>query len=281
MLTASDIGVRIGERWLLREVSLNLRPGLLTVVLGPNGAGKSTLLGVLAGERPPTVGTVSLAGRPLASWPVLALARRRAVLPQSAGLQSAFTVEEVVALGRNPFHGTADAVSDRAAIRAAMVETDVAGLGGRLVPTLSGGEQQRVHLARCLAQLAAPIDDTGPKALLLDEPTAGLDPAHQHRLMATARRFAHDGGLVLAIVHDLNLAAQYADRLLILHDGRLVFDGTPVAGLTPPRLAAVFEIEVMVIPHPADGSPLVVQTGIRPGTASLPAPLPASRRHDG
>lgn len=262
MLTATGVGVRAGGRWILRDVSAELRPGQLAVVLGPNGAGKSTLLGLLAGERRPTAGAVRFAGRPLEHWPLLALAKRRAVLPQSSTLQFQFTVEEVVALGRNPFHGTAGAVSDRAAVRAAMVETEIADLRERLVPTLSGGERQRVHLARCLAQLSAPIDDSGPKALLLDEPTAGLDPAHQHRMMATARRFARAGGLAVAVVHDLNLAAQYADRLLILQGGRLVFDGPPAAGLTAARLATVFRIDAMVIANPVDGSPLVVQAGV-------------------
>ena len=259
MLVADAVGVRIDGRWILRDVSLTLNAGEVTVVLGPNGAGKSTLLAALSGERSPSDGSVSLARRPLATWSPLALARRRAVLPQSSSLQFPFTVEEVVALGRNPFHGTADALADRSIVWAAMAEADIAGLGGRLVPTLSGGERQRVHLARCLAQLGGPVDDQGPKALLLDEPTAGLDPAHQHRLMASARRFARGGGLVLAIVHDLNLAAQYADRLVMLHDGGLVFDGAPGGGLTPALLRRVFQIDTRVVPHPVNGCPLVIQ----------------------
>lgn len=261
MLTAQDLGIRVGGTWLLQGVTAELRAGALTAVLGPNGAGKSTLLGLLAGERRPTAGRVLFAGRPLQDWPSRALARRRAVLPQSTTLQFDFTVDEVVALGRHPFHGTADAVEDRAAVWAAMAETDVTGLRERLGPTLSGGERQRVHLARCLAQLNGPMAGDGPRALLLDEPTAGLDPAHQHRLMATARRFAAGGGLVLAVVHDLHLAAQYADRLLILQGGRLVFDGSPADGLTPERLAEVFGIETRVLRHPAGAMPLVVQLG--------------------
>lgn len=263
MLAARNIGVRIDGRWLLRDVTVALHPGELTVVLGPNGAGKSTLLGVLAGERSPSAGTVQFAGRPLRAWSARALARRRAVLPQTSSLQFSFTVEEVVALGRNPYHGTADAGADRAAVAAAMAETDVTALRDRLIPTLSGGERQRVHLARCLAQLDGPMADDGPKALLLDEPTAGLDPAHQHRLMDASRRFAAGGALVLAIVHDLNLAAQYADRLLILDGGRLAFDGGPAEGLTPERLARVFEIGTRVLQDPLTGTPVIVQLGAR------------------
>jgi len=277
MLTARDLGVRIDGTWLLRNVSCRLRPGELTVILGPNGSGKSTLMGALAGERPPSAGSVEFAGRPIAAWPTAALARRRAVLPQSSSLQFPFTVEEVVALGRTPFRGTAGAADDRAAddraaTRTAMRIAEVETLRGRLVPTLSGGERQRVHLARCLAQLAVPVGMDGAKALLLDEPTTGLDPAHQHRLMTVARDFARAGGLTLAIIHDLNLAAQYADRLLVLQAGRLVYDGDPLEGLTPERLSAVFEIDAAVVPHPAGERPLIVQLGARTRSAGLARP---------
>jgi len=261
MLSTDGLSVRIGERWVLRDLTLELRPGETTVVVGPNGAGKSTLMAVLAGERAPSLGAVAFAGRPIGAWSPADLARRRAVLPQSSSLQFHFTVEEVVGLGRNPFHGTADAVSDHSAVHAAMVEAAVADLRDRLVPTLSGGESQRVHLARCLAQLGGPMDDRGPKALLLDEPTANLDPAHQHRLMSTARRFAGGGGLVLAIVHDLNLAAQYSDQIIMLRDGRIRYAGPPAAALTAERLAEVFDIDTRVVRHPVHGRPLIVQVG--------------------
>lgn len=263
MLIANDLGIRVDGNWLLRNVSCRLRPGELTAILGPNGSGKSTLMAALAGERPPSAGAVEFAGRPIAAWPAAALARRRAVLPQSSSLQFPFTVEEVVALGRTPFRGTAGASDDRSATRAAMRTAEVEALRGRLVPTLSGGERQRVHLARCLAQLAVPVAADGAKALLLDEPTTGLDPAHQHRLMTVARDFARAGGLALAIIHDLNLAAQYADRLLVLQAGRLVYDGSPLDGLTPERLSTVFEIDAAVVAHPASERPLIVQLGAR------------------
>jgi iron complex transport system ATP-binding protein len=277
VLTACDLGIRVDGNWLLRGVSLRLDPGELTVVLGPNGSGKSTLLGALAGERTASAGTVEFAGRPIAAWPAAALARRRAVLPQSSTLQFHFTVEEVIGLGRTPFRGTAEATADRAATGAAMRAAGIEGLRDRLVPSLSGGERQRVHLARCLAQLAAPVAADGPKALLLDEPTTGLDPAHQHRMMSVARNFARAGGLAFAIIHDLNLAAQYADRLLILQAGRLVYDGSPLEGLTPGRLSSVFEIDAAVVAHPAGDRPLIVQLGARDGRPGTGVPGPGGR----
>jgi len=258
MLDAKDVTVRIGGAVLLDSVSLTAEAGTLTVVVGPNGAGKSTLMGVLAGETVPSGGSVTLAGRPIAAWSARDLARRRAVLPQSSNLQFHFTVAEVVGLGCAVHADVPCRRSVPEAVSRALAEADIAHLGDRPLPTLSGGEKQRAHFARCLAQLAGP-GAAAEKILLLDEPTASLDPAHQHHLMFRAKRLAEEGMTVIAIVHDLNLAARYADRVAVLDRGRLVGLGPVAAVLTADLLSGVFRIPTRVLSHPVHDGPLVVQ----------------------
>jgi iron complex transport system ATP-binding protein len=261
MLEAKGVGVAIGRHRLLEDVSLAVPPGLVTCVLGPNGAGKSTVLRVLAGALAPSAGTVSLAGRPLAAWPADALARLRAVLPQSSALSFAFTVAEVVLLGRTPHAGRCTRAEDRAIVAAAMAAADVSALAARRYPSLSGGEQQRVQLARVLAQVMDQAGRYEGRWLLLDEPTASLDLAHQQQLLACARGVAAAGGGVLAILHDLNLAAAIADRVCLLRQGRVVAQGPPTDVLTAARIAEVFGIEALVMPHPRAAQPLIVPLG--------------------
>ncbi|MFP4125881.1 MAG: heme ABC transporter ATP-binding protein [Alphaproteobacteria bacterium] len=255
MLAAQDVTVAVGGRLLLDRVSLTLAPDELVAVLGPNGAGKSTLLGCLAGARPPTAGRVTLDGRPLAKLEPRALARRRAVLAQNTVITMPAHAEEVVALGRIP-HAD-DPAGTRRVVAAALDTADAGPFIARSVATLSGGEQQRVHLARALAQIW-PADGTAACYLLLDEPTASLDLAHQAQVMATARALADAGHGVLAILHDLNLAAAVADRLVLLAGGRLAAAGPPAAVLTAERIAAVFAIDVDVVARPDGRGPLVV-----------------------
>lgn len=269
MLSLSDIAVTLGHATLLDGVTLEVVRGTVTAIVGPNGAGKSTLLSVLSGERTPTRGTALLNGQPLASIPPDVLARRRGVLPQEALLAFGFTGREVALLGRTP-HTTSRAEDERAALRA-LDAADVAHLAERRYPTCSGGEKQRLHLARVLAQL----DSDAAAVLLLDEPTAALDLAHQHRVLATARRLAVERGLaVVAVLHDLNLAAQYADRVAVLDRGRIAAEGTPAEVLRPGTVRAVFGIDVLVLEHPTLGYPLVVPV---PSDVRDPLPvLPAS-----
>ena len=231
----------------LHDVSLQVRPGELLAVAGPNGAGKSTLLSLLAGERTPDEGAVLLDEVQLTSLGPADRARRIGVLPQSSSLAFAFRVDEVVALGRL-------GEADRDAVRAAMEEAGVAHLAGRAYPTLSGGEKQRVHLARVLAQLAG----ARRAFLLLDEPTSSLDPAQQHAVLSLARARARAGFGVVAVLHDLSLVGRYADRVLLLRDGGVQACGSPWEVLTPQLLAACYGIEAAVLSHPVDGTPLVV-----------------------
>lgn len=245
VLTASGLVVRRGGRALLNDVALSLPPGRVTAVIGPNGAGKSTLLRTLSGELTPDAGAVAFLSSPLSAWPVADLARRRAVLPQESDLRFPFRVEEVVRLGRIPHPGGGDTAHDRALALDALRQVDLAPLADRLYPTLSGGEKQRVHLARALAQLqpAAGVPAPLGRVLLLDEPTASLDLAHQHGVLALARDFAlREHVAVLAILHDLNLVLAYADDVHVLHHGRVVASGPVTETLRPGLIHEVFGV---------------------------------------
>ena len=246
----SDITVARGGRTVLRGVSLTVSAGEVVAVVGPNGAGKSTLVSVLAGDLAPVSGTVTVDGRPVGRWRPKELALRRSVLPQHTAVAFPFTVAQVVAMGRAPWARTASAAEDDDAIAEAMAVTEVTEFAGRTFSTLSGGERARVALARVLAQ-RTPV-------LLLDEPTAALDLRHQDLVLSVAAARAADGCGVLAVLHDLNLAAAYADRVAILADGRLRACGPPGEVLTADLLTEVDHREVEVMAHPRTGTRLVL-----------------------
>lgn len=253
MLRVDNLQVARGQDQVLSDIGLALAPGEVLGVLGPNGAGKSTLLGALCGELPVRQGQVWLDDRPLADWPGPERARRLAVLPQVSTLGFAFRVEEVVGMGRLPHDS--GVVLDAEIITAALNAADAGHLRGRSYLTLSGGERQRVHLARVLAQLWPGEAGT---TLLLDEPTSALDPLHQHTTLQAVRAFADRGAAVLVILHDLNLAARYCDRILLLQHGRACALGAPRQVLQPKALKAVFGLEVLVQAHPERGHPLII-----------------------
>lgn len=256
MIRADSLAFRIGRTQLLDGVDLTVVPGRFTAVIGPNGAGKSTLLRCLCGEIAPASGRVTLDGTPISAWDLVALARRRAVLPQQVTLDFPLTVREVVTLGRGPHRGVADAGTDRRAVDAAMDAADVTVLAERSYPTLSGGEQQRVQFARALAQIHGTA--AAPTYLLLDEPTASLDLAHQSAVLRVARGLADAGTGVLAILHDLNQAARFADEVVLLRRGRVFAAGPPAEVLTAATVEAVFGCPVEVIPHPQSDRPFLV-----------------------
>lgn len=251
MLNAENITIGYGARTVLDGVTLSLCPGEVLAVLGPNGAGKSTLLRALSGERRPVSGQVTLEGTDLARIPRDAIARRRGVLAQETLLTFPFRVEEVVQLGRSPHAGRSTADQDARVIAAALHAVSAEHLAGRVYTTLSGGERQRVNLARVLAQVWSDGTDGAARYLLLDEPIASLDPAHQHATMGTARRFAENGGAVLAVLHELNIAAMYADRICLMRAGAIVALEPPARALTRDRVREVFDLDVHVIAHPA------------------------------
>ncbi len=237
MITAQRLAIRAGRRTLLQDVTLALRPGEVLAVVGPNGAGKSTLLRALSGERHPDAGEVTLEGRPLAEWPPVTLARRRAVVSQSDALAFPMRAAEVVALGRLPWHGTPQAAQDAQAVAAALSAAGVAHLAERAHATLSGGERQRVQIARALAQIEGAAR---PAALLLDEPTASLDARHAAALLRLLRRLAGDGLAVLVVLHDLNEAAFVSDRVAVITESRCIALGDTAEVLRPELLARVY-----------------------------------------
>ena len=257
---ATGLGVRIGAATLLDDVSLEVRPGEVVAVAGPNGAGKSTLLGVLAGDRMPSDGAATLDGRTVSDWPKVELARRRSVMGTDRAVAFAFSAAEVAMMGRMPLHGGDPDEADHAVIDELMAAVDCADLADRVYATLSTGERQRVSLARAVAQVtdAPGADDGNERYLLLDEPTSSLDPAHQHTAMRLIRRTADAGRGVLAVLHDLNLAAAYADRVVLMHEARVVESGTPAEVLRADLLESVFDIPMLVIPHPQLSHPLVI-----------------------
>ena len=244
-LEAAGATFEVGGRALVEDADVRVERGTLLAVVGPNGAGKTTLLRLLAGEVEPTAGEVRVLGRPTREWRARELARVCAVMPQQTVLQFAFTAGEVVAMGRSPHRDDA-----RAPVERALGRTETAELAPRSFPTLSGGEQARVTLARGLAQ--------EPEILLLDEPTASLDVRHQESALRLARGLASEGKAVVAVLHDLNAAAAYADEIAVLKHGRIVALGPPWLVLTEDVLHDVFEHRVLVVPHPACDCPLVV-----------------------
>lgn len=253
MLRTHNLQIRRGRKIVLTDITLDLNSGEILGVLGPNGAGKSTLLGALCGELPANHGSVWLDERELTDWTGAQRAQRLAVLPQVSTLDFAFLVEEVVGMGRLP-HQSGRARDDEI-VAAALQAADAGHLSGRSYLALSGGERQRVHLARVLAQL---WPGEAGQTLLLDEPTSMLDPLHQHTTLQAVREFADRGAAVLVILHDLNLAARYCDRLLLLEGGRPVALDTPEQVLRPEPLKAVFGLDVLVQQHPERGHPLII-----------------------
>ncbi|MGH9153609.1 MAG: heme ABC transporter ATP-binding protein [Acidimicrobiales bacterium] len=248
-LECRNLGYRVGRRRLVSELTLSVEAGEVLAVVGPNGAGKSTVVGLLAGDHRPSAGEVRLGGRDLRNYRAPELARLRAVLPQSSILSFAFTARQVVEMGRAPWARDRCADDERA-VTAAMAATEVLALAARGYPSLSGGEAARVCLARVLAQ-ATPL-------LLLDEPTASLDLRHQELAMALARRLAGQGTAVVAVLHDLNLAAAHADRVAVMAQGRVAAVGPPAEALTPELLSAVYGHPVAVVAHPRRSCPLVL-----------------------
>ncbi len=248
--SARGLTVEIAGKRLLDAVDFDAVPGELHALIGPNGAGKSTLLSVLAGDRAPHAGSVTLNGKAISEWRLRELARARAVLQQQHEVNFPFTVREIVAMGRAPWRHTPAEERDETAITMAMRATDVTHLAYRTMPSLSGGERARAALSRALAQEAP--------ALLLDEPTAALDLKHQEDVMRLARERAASGDTVIVVLHDLNLAAAYADRITLLRRGHLAASGSPREVLTADRIASVYGQAVEVFEHPRTGAPLIL-----------------------
>jgi iron complex transport system ATP-binding protein len=262
ILQARAVSMTIGSAKLVDGIDLEIFGGEMVAIVGPNGAGKSTLLRMLSGDLHPTRGSVKLATRDINAWSPRELALRRATLSQHVHVTFPFTVEEIVEMGTG---GRSHAAS-RPLVEQALQEVGLERFRDRQLPTLSGGEQQRAHFARVLVQLACGEAAHGPGLLLLDEPTSSLDLRHQIDLVEAARRRAANGTAVVAILHDLNLAVRFADRIVVLHRGAKVADDIPANTVTDDLIRTVFEIDVRVQRH-SDGTPLVLpqlMTAIEP-----------------
>ena len=254
MLEARELTVSYDHRIAVEHVSLTLNPGEITSIIGPNGAGKSTLLRTLNGQLRPSSGSIMLDGRPLHQLKRRAISRRIAVVAQEAELRFPVTVLEFVLGGRFAWANNSgwgwETESDLQVAHAVLHETELTDLSGRLMNELSGGERQRALMARALAT-EAPI-------LLLDEPTANLDLSHQATLLALVRnRCDRHQAAALVVTHDINLAAQFADNILLMKHGKTVHAGSPEEVLKPQILEEVFEVEVLVDAHPVTGGPRV------------------------
>lgn len=258
MITVQNISYKVAQKNILHKLSFILRPGELSVVLGQNGAGKSTLLKILSGEQKPAEGKVLLDRDDLHSLSFQQLAHKRAVLSQQYAATLPFNCEEIVMMGRYPHFGHKPAAVDKEIVGQCMDEMQVAPFAARPYHTLSGGEQQRVQMARVLAQLKDNSQHPYRKVLLLDEPTASMDCLYQQLCLSKAKELARKGYTVLVILHDLNLAAQFADTILLLKQGRLVTTGDVREVLQPAFIAEAYDMEVNVLEYDEYDFPILV-----------------------
>lgn len=240
---ADGITVVLGGRPVLVDLDFEAVSGDVTIILGQNGSGKTTLTRTLIGEIRPVKGQVRLNGHDVSTLKPSRMARMRAVLPQIVSLSFPFTVREVVRLGVEAGGGS---LSTNAAVDACLEKVGLSGYAGRKIHQLSGGEQQRVHLARVLAQVLADEGEVGPRWLFLDEPVSSLDLKHQIAVMDIARDFARIGGGVIAVLHDINLAARYANRVYILGQGGVIASGNPDTVMTSRTISDCYGVEISV-----------------------------------
>lgn len=257
MIELSKVSVDIGTKRIVSDVSFTARAGEMTAIVGPNGSGKTTLLKAISGEWA-YHGSILLAGRELRTMKLWETAGFRAVLPQATTLSFPFTVLEIVRLGLTSGRSGVTGSALELLAEEALERVDLAGFAGRFYQELSGGEQQRVQLARVLCQVWQPVLDGQARFLLLDEPVSSLDIKHQLIIMGIARDFAKAGGGVIAILHDLNLTAMFADRIVMMHRGRAEAVGSPADVLVDERISRVFECGLRVGVTPAAGAPFVL-----------------------
>ncbi|MFC3075402.1 heme ABC transporter ATP-binding protein [Shinella pollutisoli] len=261
MIRARNLTVSLSGKTIVHGVSLEAKAGALTAIVGPNGSGKTTTMKALAGELSST-GEIAINGHDVRRLEPWQLAVKRAVLPQAATIAFPFTVREIVRLGLsvgpNRHAERIDAITAEA-----LAAVDLAGFAGRLYQELSGGEQQRVQLARVLSQIWEPVLDGEPCFLMLDEPVSALDIRHQLTIMQLARRYCAGGGGVVAVMHDLNLTAMFADHMVMMRGGRIELAGPPAEVMTDDAMETVFGCRMRINTVPAPGIPFVL-----PHTAS-------------
>ena len=254
MIDVEDLSIAFGDVEAVRDASLGVDRGEVVGLVGPNGAGKTTLLSAINGLIDPASGSVRIDGDSLGGLSARETARRVATVPQETSLSFSFSVREVVAMGRTPYRSRFERASatDREHVRRAMERTSVRRFADRAIDEISGGERQRVVLARALCQ--------DPEVLVLDEPTASLDVNHQVRTLALVREFVADGRAALCAIHDLSLAARFCDRLALLAEGRIVAAGPPESVLTGTNVERAFDVDAAVTRHPVTGAVDVTAT---------------------
>jgi iron complex transport system ATP-binding protein len=245
MVELSGVTYRAGGALILNDVSVRFRPGKFNVILGPNGAGKSTVLRIATGLARPTQGTVRYDGQPIESFNTTALARMRAVLSQHVELAFPLPASDVVMMGRYPHYDRVPTAQDRDIVRRALEAVGMTEKRDQPYPTLSGGEQQKIQLARVLAQIwnaEAPVDARSPRYLFLDEPTSSLDVHYQIHLLDIARTLLDHDCTVVAILHDLNVALEYGQHFVLLERGRVALDAEDARAITQHDIERIFQV---------------------------------------
>lgn len=272
MLTIEAISYEINKRKLVNEITFNLFPGEMLAILGANGAGKSTLIRMLSGELKPSSGRILFNGALLSSVAPEKLARQRAVLNQKSNVNMDFLCGQIVMMGRYPHFKTKPGKKDDQIVEETLTACGVEHLKERPYFTLSGGEQQRVQLARVLAQ----VWDQHGALILMDEPVTGMDLKYQQQTLAIMKALSRRNFMVISILHELNLAAQYADRILMLKNGRKWQDGTPAEVLKPKHIYSVFSVDTEVNIHPATLDANVILGVVNLDAAEFNSFLPVS-----
>jgi iron complex transport system ATP-binding protein len=267
MLRIDRLVCRAGGREIVSGISTVFEAGLLHVIVGPNGSGKSTFLKAFSGDWRPQSGTVFYDGVPLSDLDKTSLARRRAVMSQLPELHFPLGVDEIVLMGRYPHFSFQPSARDKEICREAMERLGISALAGRDYLTLSGGERQRVQFARALAQIwdapaadaaYAGVTSTGCRYLFLDEPVSSLDIRYQHQLLQIARSLLTENIVLIAVLHDLNLALQYGDRILFLKEGRIAAAGPSPGIVTPALIREIFDVPAQLVDNPFGRVPVIV-----------------------
>lgn len=260
MLIADNLTYTVNGYTILKGINFVIRPGEMVALLGANGAGKSSLIKLLNAEQVASEGSIHLCGTNLRQYKAISLAKIRATMAQHHNMSADFSVREVVLMGRYPHYDNNPHACDLEAVEQTMRLCGVTHLEERSILSLSGGERQRVHLARVLAQLWGQ-----PNALLLlDEPISAMDIKYQHQTLSLARALADKGWMIVAVLHDINLSAQYADRLFLMKNGRKMMDGTPSEVLTTRNIYSIFGIDVEVVVNAKTLGVYVVPNKVQP-----------------
>jgi iron complex transport system ATP-binding protein len=257
MLSASSISYQVGKKKILNNISANFYPGEFNMILGQNGSGKSTFLKIFSGEINRYSGTISYYNKNISSYKKQELAKMRAVMSQQPELSFPLTVEEVVMMGRYPHYNFNPSKKDESICDEVISRINLTAFRERNYLTLSGGEKQRVQFARVLTQIWEKPEE-GLRYLFLDEPLTSLDIAYQQEFLQIAKQLKNNSTILIAVMHDINLASQYGDKLFFLKEGKLIASGKPLEILTETIIETVFDIKAKIISNPVTGSPLVV-----------------------